>query len=125
MPLYRCYGCRTEFEAAKPVCEACGMDASANPRDKDMVVRLTVIHFDPPGRRPGVGLNHAACDASIKLGAPKCQFTSEPVAVTCPKCKESDVYKAADGESGGPSEAFLAKPVRAAKAAKTNDCGGC
>ena len=111
MPMYRCYGCRREFEAAKPICEPCGIDAVANPRDKEVVVRLVTIHLDPPGRRVGVGKNHAACDPTIKLGAKNCQFTAEPSAVTCPKCKATDVFAAVEEGGAAASELFLSRPV--------------
>ena len=101
MPLYKCYQCGKVFDAAKPVCEACGIDAEADVRDTDVVQELKLHHFDPPSRRAGRGLGYAACDPKIKVGAPKCMFTGEPDAVNCPKCKATEVYVAANGVSNG------------------------
>lgn len=112
LKLWRCLQCKAEFEAAKPACAACGIDPAADPRDADLITELTLIHFDPPGKRPGRGAGHAACNSGLKTGHPRCQFSGEPTAVNCAKCKASEVYTAADGLSDGPSEEVKAKPVK-------------
>jgi DNA-directed RNA polymerase subunit RPC12/RpoP len=101
MPLYRCLECNRQFEAAKPVCAECGIDPEKDKRDEGVVVELMTIHFDPPTKRAGRGHNYAACDPKLKVGHPRCQFTSEPDAVNCAKCKETEAFKASGGFSNG------------------------
>jgi len=101
MPLYRCLECRAEFEADKPACARCGIDPATDPRDADIVVPLVTVHFDPPSKRRGRGLGHAACDPQIRFGAVGAAFTSEPGSVNCAACKASEVFLAAGGASNG------------------------
>ncbi len=111
MKLFRCYNCKREFEAAAPACTPCGIDPVAHPRDAGIVVPLVLHHFDPPGRRPGVGLNHAACDPKIKAGTRGLAFTGEAEHVNCPKCKLTEAYKLALEGGAAASEEFLSRPV--------------
>lgn len=101
MKLYRCLNCSAEFEADRPACAKCDIDPAKDPRDKDIVVPLVLIHFDPPGKRVGQGAGHAACDPKIRVGSPKCAFSGEPTAVNCAACKATAVYIAQDGDSYG------------------------
>lgn len=98
--IVRCNNCKGEFESPTLACAKCGLDPAKNPRDAEWLVKLEVIHFDPPTNVAGRGKNHAACDPKLTLGGNR-RFTGEPVAVTCAKCKASDVYKAANGEANG------------------------
>lgn len=109
MPTFRCYLCPgpkgipgLDFTADKPVCPTCGVDPGADPRDAGVVVKLQVIHFDPP-RRPGRGYGHAACDPKLKVGAGGVVATGEPSVVNCPACRGTDAWKAVD--SGEPQPA--------------------
>jgi hypothetical protein len=110
--LYRCYGCMGEFESDRPACEACGIDPVKDTRDKGVVVPLVTIHFDPPSRREGQGLGCAACDPKLKIGVPRCAFTSEPDAVNCAACKATEVFAAQDGFSYGALAIPLAPPTK-------------
>lgn len=111
MPLFRCTACQGEFEAARPACAACGLDPEADPRDKGAVVSLVTVHFDAPGRRPGVGVGHAACDPRLKVGRPRCAFSGEPSAVNCPKCKATEAFAAAGGDSAGVRDEVAGRPL--------------
>lgn len=109
MKLYRCYGCDDkkgqpglDFESDTPVCPNCGADPRSDPRDATIVIELANIHFEPPHpKRKGRGCGHLACDPkkSVPCGE-STKFTGEPSAVTCKRCRESDVWKqqAGDGE---------------------------
>ena len=100
MSLWRCLNCKAEFQADKPVCAACELDPTTDPRAADLFRAIEVIHFDPPTRVPGVGRNHAACDPKVRYGANR-MFTGEPGSVTCPACKASPAFAAAGGKSNG------------------------
>lgn len=97
--LIRCGNCTREFEAPKLACEPCGLDATTNPRDADILTELVAIHFDPPTRIKGRGKNHAACDPKLRAGAVR--VTSAPTAVTCTACKASKEFTDADGADNG------------------------
>lgn len=100
--LFRCLNCAKDFEAEKPACAGCGVDPAADPRDADLIVPLVPTHFDPPSKRVGRGRGHAACDPKLRVGAPRCAFTGEPVAVNCAACQKTEEFIAADGFSSGP-----------------------
>lgn len=72
-----------EFAAGEQSpCPECG---SAN------VVRLEVIHFDPPrGKFPAKGT--AACNGSIRYTS----GTAVPAVVNCPACRETQAWQEAD-----------------------------
>lgn len=101
MPLFRCLECNREFEALKPACAECGVDPEKDARDVGVVQEIKTHHFDPPSRREGRGMGHAACDPKLKVGHPACMFTGEPSSVNCPKCKASEAFVAAGGLSNG------------------------
>ncbi len=111
MPLYRCLECQREFEAAKPACAECGIDPATNPGDAGAVVPLVLIHFDPPTKRAGRGLGYAACDARVKVGAPKCGFSGHPKAVNCPRCKATEAFLAAGEDGSGLVDAVAERRV--------------
>lgn len=100
MPRYRCLNCKAEFDAPRPACAPCGLDATANPRDAQLLAELAVVHFDPPSKVEGRGLGRAACDPAVKYGGDR-RFTGEPAAVTCPACKASQAFAAAGGANNG------------------------
>jgi hypothetical protein len=111
MPMYRCLNCKGEFQADKPACAACELDATTNPRDAQYIVELAVIHYDPPTRIAGRGKNVAACDPKIRVGlragaGPGAMLSGEKGAVTCPACKASEAFTA-DADPG-----MLALPVQ-------------
>lgn len=111
MSLFRCLECRAEFEAPVPACAACGIDPAKDPRDADLVAPLVTIHFDPPHRRKGRGMGHAACNPGLKVGHPGCAFTGEPLAVNCAKCKASAAFVAAEGAGNGIAPNLGSRPV--------------
>jgi len=80
-----------------PTCQLSNLD----PRHGGNVVSVVCVHFEPPrtkdthGRE---GCGHIACDTGVRVQAhrPKGQelyASGEPLAVNCPKCKESKAYK--------------------------------
>lgn len=92
---FRCYDCGHEFEAEgkAPACPECGAAG------EQAIAKLETIHFDPPAVEPNPekphvrrGKHHAACDEKIKVGRGG-RFSGEPTAVTCAKCKATDVFK--------------------------------
>ena len=100
MSLWRCYNpkCATnpygkqgfDFEVDGRVakCPKCGIDNEG--RFTSLLVRLTLIHYDPPSPVPGFGMGYTLCDANRMVYAlnPGEQASGEPVAVNCKKCKE-------------------------------------
>lgn len=91
------------FHAEYPKCPRCQTDA-ADPKFGRLIVRLTLVHFDPPTHVPGIGKNYRACDPTVDIQAaqggngmpnPFHAGTGTPAAVTCPACKESAEFKAA------------------------------
>lgn len=108
--LYRCYLCPgpkgtpgLDFTADKPVCPACGADPATDPRDAGAVVRLEVLHFDPPSGRPHRGRGHAACNPALKVGAGGVLATGEPSVVNCPACRAAAAWTLASGWSVPPA----------------------
>lgn len=88
-----------EFEADAPVCPQCGVDRRKGGVYAGVILEREAIHFDPPHpempRLRGSGVK--ACD-----GKPLGTFVTDTklvmgsgdrLAVTCPKCKETDVFK--------------------------------
>ena len=91
-------------------CPQCGL-TDKDPRLGQYLVRLCIIHFDPPTDIPGVGLNVRACDKGKPIQAiqwengtpsPWNGGTGSPSAVTCDKCMNTPEYirakKAIDDE---------------------------
>lgn len=113
--LWRCLQCKKEFEAAAPACTDCEIDPKKDPRDKDLIVEMRLIHFDPPSKREGRGLGYAACNPGLKVGRGNHGFTGEPDAVTCAKCKATEVYATAEGSNGAVE----------LKVAELKPCTGC
>lgn len=101
--LYRCMNpkCETaEFEAPAPLCPGCKVDGRIK-RYAGMIQRLVIIHFDPPDPIiPNRGVNVVACDPNHKVGG-NIMATAEHSAVTCKKCKATDVFKATFPDYGG------------------------
>jgi ribosomal protein S27E len=87
-----------DFDRPEPVCPKCGSDMR---KPRGGILKLEVIHYDPPGdlvidqfRR---GRNEAACSP----GRPFKGFASgAPDAVTCPACKRTAVWREAAVEAG-------------------------
>lgn len=106
---YRCTLCKGEFVADKPTCAKCGLDPSVNRRHAEMFLELRTIHFDAPTHVPGIGVNYAACDPKLKVGANQDAFTGEKAHVNCEKCKASEAF-AANGPPPAPAPIPL-KPL--------------
>lgn len=104
-----------EFEVLStvenPACPSCGTPIKSD-RGERVIHPISVIHFEAPakaapnsiraktassaGRGGGMYLNTGsgviACNTS-RVSTGKIHTSGEPKAVTCPKCKETDVYK--------------------------------
>lgn len=114
MKLWKCYACFDAkgrpgkgFSAPKPECPWCGASTL-----RGMVAEVSVIHFDPPSGIPNVGSNDAACNPGIRLGGGKVMLTGEPSAVTCVKCKDTQLFKdAAEAMGEGAVHAAADFPV--------------
>lgn len=132
MAPYRCYICVNdrgipgqEFAASPArgklvVCPRCGL--GEHPRDAAMIVKLETIHFDAPTNNPARGVGHAACDAKLMAGAVR--LTGEPVAVSCPACVRTEIYRTVAAERGSPpvfAEADFAIEIDPASGIKTTD----
>lgn len=133
--MFRCYACTNDnglpgrdFVAENPVCPACGLDGTTNPRFKPLFAELAVVHFDPPTAVPGVGTNRPACDPKKKIGGPGVdRATGEPLAVTCPACKGSKTWQdamEARGEPITPPEADLEVTIDPKAMTFTTPAGG-
>jgi hypothetical protein len=83
-----------DFQAESPVCPLCGTDAS-NPRDREYILEIETVHFDPPFHAKR-GCGHAACNPAMKLGDVKF-LTGEPAVVTCEPCRGTDAWAKAMG----------------------------
>lgn len=97
--LFRCNNCGRTFEADRPVCATCDIDAAQDARLADIVVPILTVHFDPPHpkvRRRGQG--HLACD--LKRPVAGSRATGEPSVVNCSRCRESEEWKRAYAASG-------------------------
>lgn len=105
MGLFRCYNCDgpkgmpgKDFEAKAAECPACGADPPT-------VVELATIHFDPPSGIRNRGANDAACNPGLRIlgGNQNTMMTGVPSAVTCPKCKGTQLWKDAAEAAGIPT----------------------
>lgn len=91
------------FRAELPKCPRCGLEAN-DPKFGSKIIRLTMIHYDPPTEFPGIGKGFRACSPTKMIqvtdgpgGAPKNPFdagTGDVNQVSCPECKLTDEYKA-------------------------------
>lgn len=96
MALWRCNSLKCEgnlFEAERPKCPKCGLDAESHPRFAQYITPLTIIHFDPPlapGLIAGVGKNVTLCDGTPvgQLVRRKEQATGDPTCVSCQRCRD-------------------------------------
>lgn len=109
LKLFRCTrpSCTTKdmgrFQSLGWECPQCGLSIK-DPKLGHKIIRLTVIHFDPPSEWPGVGLNVRACNKAMPIQAPEGPNgvpnpwhagTGDPRQVSCPDCLLTDEYKKA------------------------------
>lgn len=93
MALWRCNSLKCEgktFLSERPKCPVCGLDAEADARFADVIIKLTIIHFDPPsGVVRGRGKNVTLCDGTPvrSLGKKHEQASGDPEAVNCQACR--------------------------------------
>lgn len=89
------------FQSETWECPQCGLSMK-DPKLGHKIIRLTVIHFDPPSEWPGTGLNVRACDHAQPIQASQGQNgipnpwnagTANPKHVTCEACKLTKEYK--------------------------------
>ncbi len=100
MKMFRCYNCENakgmpglDFPADAPVCPNCGLDGR-DPKFAGLFAPLVCIHFDAPhavAKNRGVG--HAACDPKLPIGTVR--GSGHPDAVSCPACRETEAFQAA------------------------------
>ena len=119
MPLYVCRNHPLPaggfpFEADKPVCPQCGLNRDEKPEYASYIAEREVIHFDPP--HPVLidrGTNRAACSGlpigggDPRMGGKFLFGTPAREAVTCPACRQTDVFKG-DQPSGQALRAVVA-----------------
>src|SRR5687767_1359545 len=84
-----------DFWADKPVCPKCGTDAKTMP---NIVIPLTIVHFDPPSKVFGRGLRILACTRKHYGGGET--VTGNAGSVNCPACKESPEWQKIAQERG-------------------------
>lgn len=102
MPMFRCHNqaCTTDkhgrlgfdFEApvSAIVCPKCGAGKTA--RTAQLIVKLAVVHFDPPTNIQGVGENVAACNPEKAIGSGM-RGSGVHDAVTCKACRATQVFQ--------------------------------
>src|SRR5574337_878342 len=83
-----------------PPCPACGDTQSQ---------RLTVIHYDPPRGEDNLGSGRLACDPEKSVGHRNSQATGVHTVVNCPRCRESQIWQAADAVAKAEREAAKKK----------------
>lgn len=85
-----------------PTCPQCGLTAD-DPKFGHKIIRLVIVHFDPPTDFPGIGQQHRACDPNKPIQAPDGPGgvpnpwhagTGDPKVVNCPACMQTESYKA-------------------------------
>ena len=102
MPTYRCHnpkcaddphgrlGFNFEAPSDSPVlCPKCG--AGKTPRTANLIVKLAVIHFDPPSEHAGIGQGFCACNPEKLL--PSVKATGVHDAVTCKACRATELFQ--------------------------------
>jgi hypothetical protein len=105
MALYRCTNCGRDFENDRPACAQCDIDPAKDPRLGRFIIRLEIVHFDPPTRFPGMGQGHAACNPLLKVGKQIAHATGDPSCVNCTRCRETEAWKTANA---GPQRELVA-----------------
>ena len=89
-------------ETNPAVCPQCKIVGKANTKFGHLIVRLTIVHFDPPSEIPGIGLNVRACDQDKIIqvseggnGIPNHYHVGSGSvrAVNCPACQASEAYQ--------------------------------
>lgn len=78
-----CEACGREFEGASPACPACGAA---------LAVELVPVHYLVPADGPirtGLGGRMVACSPKMRELP---QSSGDRSAVTCPRCKASDIF---------------------------------
>jgi rubredoxin len=83
------------------VCPRCGISME-DPKFGRLILRMVLIHYDPPTKYRGIHHGYRACDhampicVSLRLedGSPNPYQagTAVPSAVTCPECMKSEEY---------------------------------
>ncbi len=91
----------------KAICPQCGIQ-EADPKFGKVIQRLVLVHFDPPTDIPSIGQSIRACQREKIIQAEELpNGTPNPwhagtgcfEAVTCPACKETIEYKAAQASA--------------------------
>ncbi len=105
---FRCYNCAPphEFSACLPVCPKCGADARIE-SNAPYLVTLVTIHFDPlhpvlhgygPGKYAQSGRGQGIMACTENQWPPGTTVSGETAVVTCPACRETAAFGAAERE---------------------------
>ena len=109
---YRCYnpncmeGIRPiDFWAEHGTCPKCGASL-LDPGSKKFIACVEIVHFEPPGRFPGSGLGHWACNDKESVGVPfrgndatgQDRATGFAGSVNCLECKKTRAWQEASGK---------------------------
>jgi rubredoxin len=100
MKRWRCTNCRHDFKAAaapgsSPACPECGISPADHPRFASLIIELKTVHFDPPSRVKGIGLNRPACKPKAPLGSlfGNGMGSGEPTDVNCEACRATKEWQ--------------------------------
>lgn len=103
---------RPDFEAEHPVCPDCGADGRTHP---GLATELTPVHYlvkDAKGPiRTAIGQRAIACAPARARLFRSC--SGDRTAVTCPKCRASEVYRAHEAGGVDQHEDFAEKKLAA------------
>lgn len=126
LKFYRCGrpSCMTkekgQFWSETPICPQCKLEAN-DPKFGHKIIRLTILHLDPPTDFPGIGKSHRACDVTKSIQAPDGPGgvpnpyhagTGVVSMVNCPACKLTQAYKDAVAmidDEDGPRQASISE----------------
>jgi hypothetical protein len=90
-----------KFQSEKPECPQCKIGAD-HPKFGSLILRLVMVHYDPPSEMPGISQWVRACDKSKSIavqdggGVPNPWHAGTGLiqAVTCPECMATAEFKA-------------------------------
>lgn len=101
--LWRCHNhdAPVEFWGTDGKCPECPATFAKNP---ECVVKLEIIHFDPPSGIKNKGMNIRACDGKPwNYPEGEGRSTGDVSVVNCPLCKQSESFKMIE-EAGANAE---------------------
>ena len=96
MNRYLCTNCGRTFEAPRPMCEPCEIDPLKDRRMAGVVLKVEIVHYDPPSKVKHRGLGVLACDPKTPVHGKRA--TGEPHVVNCAACRKTEAWLKAAGE---------------------------